>query len=233
MTTKDMRLAFAVTAFFAAAVGSADAANLALPVKAPAAPAFSWTGLYIGGNAGGSIGIDPTANTGVLSSTATAGGIPVGTNVMFNESFRHVPVGGVAGGQIGYNWQWFSNWVAGLEADWDWTWQRDTATVSGCNSPPSLGFFAGPPIFGAGTFGQCMADEHKITSLGTARARTGYLAGNSLWYVTGGAAWGHAQENYSYTSSINPTVVAAGLFPTGGPLFLPTSASFSQNRVGC
>lgn len=58
-----------------------------------AVPVADWTGLYVGANAGGSIGVDSTTDTGVLTSPFPSpfGVGPVGTNVMFNESFRHSP----------------------------------------------------------------------------------------------------------------------------------------------
>ena len=51
-------------------------------------------------------------------------------------------------------------------------------------------------IFGT-AFGQCLTDEQKLTNLGTARARGGVLINQSLWYVTGGLAWGTVKDSYT------------------------------------
>ena len=71
-------------------------------------PVANWTGFYIGGNGGSSLGRD-------RSSLALPGG---------TETFTLVPDGYNAGGQIGYNWQ-ASAWVFGLEADFQGAIARD------------------------------------------------------------------------------------------------------------
>lgn len=78
--------------------GPALAADMGVPRAAPApvaAPAFSWTGFYIGYNSGGA--------RGELRSVFV----------------RHDTRGLLLGGQIGYNWQ-TGPWVLGVEADYDW-----------------------------------------------------------------------------------------------------------------
>jgi outer membrane immunogenic protein len=197
------------------------------PVYKTPVPVWSWTGLYVGLNTGGAIGANSTTDRGVFASPLEATGFPIGTNTLFDESFQHAPTGWVFGGQLGYNWQLASNWVVGLEADWQWSSQKGTATVGGCSSPPTAGFFGGPPI-GAG-FGECLSHEQKLTNFGTARTRVGYVVNESLWYVTGGAAWGTVKDNFAYTSSIDPDL--AVFFP-GGPFFLPAAAGFSRTKGG-
>ena len=81
---------------------AAQAADL--PRKAPPvvyAPVFTWTGFYIGLNAGG-IRAD-----GDVSSNFGAGWGATGTSF-------------ILGGQAGYNWQ-MGNFVLGIEGDFDWT----------------------------------------------------------------------------------------------------------------
>ncbi|ARQ01758.1 outer membrane protein [Pseudorhodoplanes sinuspersici] len=87
--------------------GSASAADIAQPVyKAPmVAPAFSWTGFYIGAVAGyawGEANINPT---GALT------GFP---------SVKTKPDGWLAGGTIGYNYQQ-GNLVLGTEGEFYWS----------------------------------------------------------------------------------------------------------------
>ena len=86
-------------------VAAGSAADLpARPVyKAPmAVPAFSWTGIYIGGNVG--YGWGRTRGT---AATSAAGGQPG----QFDLD------GIVGGGQIGANYQ-IANWVLGVEVDY-------------------------------------------------------------------------------------------------------------------
>jgi outer membrane immunogenic protein len=95
------------TALLTLLSGSAMAADLSRPppapapvyTKAPMMPAFTWTGCYIGGNAGG---LWATKDwSGGASSSATISG-------------------GLAGGQVGCNYQ-VSTWVFGIQGDYDWT----------------------------------------------------------------------------------------------------------------
>lgn len=86
------------------------AADLRMPVKAVPAPVapFSWTGCYIGGNAGGVIARvrEEITLTGIVS-----------------QSSDH-DTGFIGGGQVGCNWQNSPNWVFGLEGDINYTGVR-------------------------------------------------------------------------------------------------------------
>lgn len=79
------------------------AADLRMPVKAPPAPVapFSWTGCYIGANAGGVIARfrEQISLTGTLIESSDT------------------KTGFIGGGQVGCNWQHSPNWVLGLEGD--------------------------------------------------------------------------------------------------------------------
>ena len=89
-----------------------------IPAKAPApvsAPllAYNWTGFYVGGNVGGAWSTtDWTFFNGATLE-------PISQN---GSSW-------VAGGQIGYLYQFNPNWVVGIEASW-----------SGTNSEGDFGF---------------------------------------------------------------------------------------------
>ena len=148
-----MKRVFAVFAAIAAwgLVNSASAADM--PTKAPMAPlpfAYNWTGFYVGINGGGGWG---------RSTQTDAAGVTSGS---YNQS------GGLVGGTVGYNWQ-MTNWVLGLEADWDW------ANIDGSTNPVVC---AAPG---------CFTD---LRSIGTVRPRLGYAWDRWLLYVTGGLAWG-------------------------------------------
>ena len=93
-----------------AAIGFASVASAAdLPTKGPyykapmAAPAFSWTGFYIGGD----IGYGWGTSDGTL--TNSVGGFPI--------PYSADPNGIIGGGFLGYNYQ-INQFVVGVEADW-------------------------------------------------------------------------------------------------------------------
>jgi outer membrane immunogenic protein len=199
------------------AIGAASAADL--PVKAPpaAVAVAKWTGFYLGVNGGGSIGVDSTTQNTSFTSTA------LGTNGLLNSSNRLAPTGWVFGGQVGYNWQASPLAVLGVEADWQWASQKDTATNS--TPPASLAFFGA----GGNGFGYSLATEQKVTDIGTARMRGGVLLHDTLLYATGGLAWGTVKDSYTYTGSANPVIFPGVLQP--GP-FLPGVANFSSTRTG-
>jgi len=92
---------------------AAMAADLRLPVKAPiaAAPAFSWTGCYVGAHAGGS-----TIHT--FTATNFEGSGSTGDN----------GTGAVAGGQVGCNYQ-AGNWVFGVEGEGSWSNSKATNSI--------------------------------------------------------------------------------------------------------
>ncbi len=126
-------------------------------------PASNWAGFYLGGNIGSSIGRDHTAFTLAAVGSST-------------ELFNLSPDGINGGIQAGYNWQ-AANWVFGLEADIQGSSQRDNrACVQTCNP------LAAPIIFAA--------YDARLPWFGTARGRVGYSVGSTLFYATGGYAYG-------------------------------------------
>ena len=201
--------------------GSASAADLAVKARPlPPAPVLSWTGFYIGINCGGSIGVNSMTQTATLVSPPGF----LGTNGLLSSTNRMVPTGGLFGGQLGYNWQ-TGIWVFGVEADWQWTSQKDSNTY--CSPAVStVGFFG----FGANGFGYCLTNEQKLKDFGTARARAGVTTGDSLWYVTGGATWAKVEDNHLFVGSANAAIFPPAVFGPGP--FLPTAASFSSRKAG-
>ena len=131
-----------------------------------APPPSNWAGFYLGGNFGGGIGRDRTAFTLAAVGTST-------------ELFNLSPDGFNGGAQAGYNWQ-AGNWVFGLEADIQASSQRDNrACVQTCNP------FAAPIIFAA--------YDATLPWFGTARGRVGYSVGSTMFYATGGYAYGNVK----------------------------------------
>ena len=101
--------------------GSASAADLAMPIKAPPPlPVFCWTGSYIGADVGYAWGKDTT--TEYLTATNTFTG--------FNPSYKiNSAVGGL---YAGYNYQ-IGSAVLGIESD------IEAANIRGGFSDPLVG----------------------------------------------------------------------------------------------
>jgi outer membrane immunogenic protein len=146
-----------------------------MPVKAPlpAAPAWSWTGFYLGGNIGYSVGRDPTNQT-----INEAGGGGIGSVLATTDDVS--PSGLLGGGQIGYNWQMAPYWLIGIEADFQGADQRGL----------SCSFICGE---------ESLTVQQKLDWFGTVRARIGYINGDYLWYVTGGGAYANVQNNEAFS----------------------------------
>lgn len=93
-----------------ALVGSAAAADIGVQrVAVPAAilaPAFDWTGFYLGAHIGYGFG---STRHAALNSVAFDGSNP-------GEAIRSSPRGVLGGIHFGYNWQ-SGNWLAGVEAE--------------------------------------------------------------------------------------------------------------------
>src|SRR5215813_10445810 len=84
---------------------AADLAVKAPPFKAPIVAPYSWTGWYIGANAGYGVG----DRQGTLAFGPGVGGPGF-------ETFNGIPAGGFGGGQLGFNYQIY-NFVLGAETD--------------------------------------------------------------------------------------------------------------------
>jgi outer membrane immunogenic protein len=153
-------------------------------------PTANWTGLYIGGNGGSGTAIDKSS----APVSGTAGG-----PVVFDEAFNLSPAGYLGGVQIGYNWQ-AANWVFGLETDIQGSTQKDDKA---CQYICSTTF----PI-------EAVRYDQQLPWFGTARARLGYSVGSSLFYATGGLAYGAVRTNIAYSVSS------------------PTNVEFSHARTG-
>jgi outer membrane immunogenic protein len=156
-----------------------------MAVKAPPsapAPVYSWTGFYVGGNVGVSWGravTDFNAAPVILDTNAGLISIPG-----FVGSSQADPVGIIGGGQIGYNWQFSSTWVAGLEADIQASGERQG------NNFTTTSTSAGPELVDGTAVTQYDA---KISWFGTVRGRIGYVWDRLMLYATGGLAYGEVE----------------------------------------
>jgi outer membrane immunogenic protein len=175
-----------VAAFCGAPALAAD-----MPVKAPPPappPAYSWTGFYVGGNAGAVIeNASGTSNFLDLSTPGQTGSL---TNPQGNSFSDTSFVGGV---QAGYNWQLNPLWMVGLEADWDWT----HASHSFCRQTDQLALACSDNFEGFESIGST------TDWIATARGRAGVIVGNFLLYGTGGVAWGRVDTTLSLSCLVD------------------------------
>jgi outer membrane immunogenic protein len=169
-----------VTALLALGTASATAEEMATPPSqfiTTTEPYLTWLGFYAGINGGygwGNSSVsyspnDPAAHTNAIPST---------------DFYRD---GAIAGGQIGFNWQFNSHWLAGVEADFQWSDFDGTGQSS--SHLTNIG--------SAATLSTISANQ-TVSSFGTVRARMGAIIMNSLLlYGTGGLAFGQVRENLS------------------------------------
>jgi outer membrane immunogenic protein len=188
----------ATTALFACALaGNANAADL-VSHRPPSAyvepPAFTWTGFYLGANAGygwntGGGNEYCIDNLGALNGP-TCQALPPGVS---GTSKGH---GALVGGQLGYNWQ-SGRVVYGLESDFDAAFIRSNTGVNGPFSGIGGGLALPPGVF---------TSSLDLESLGTFRGRLGYaFIDRLLVYATGGLAYGEAKASSLFTSPVTAT----------------------------
>ena len=185
-----MKKLFLIIVSLALPPASALAADLQLPFKSPA-ETFSWTGFYVGGNAGGAWGSERVSQT----LTAPPPFLAVDTAAVSSAASPTFQSGSAtAGAQAGYNYQW-GNWVGGGEMDFEYLGLRGF-NAGNFPFPSTLpGAAVGPPTAFFNTATSVSADW-----LFTARPRVGCAMREWLLYVTGGLAVG--RENFSQTIAI-------------------------------
>jgi outer membrane immunogenic protein len=209
-----------------ALAGSAFAADLPSrappPVYVPPPPPPLWTGFYVGINAGYEWSASNSVNTSVLpiESVAAGGGTvgglaaALGATANQNANFN----GFIGGGQIGYNYQFYNNFVAGLEADIQGVASNHSKNLLVDASPVSG--------FPANSIGTALSVSRSLDYIGTVRGRLGYLFTPTLLvYGTGGLAYGGVNASTDITQSvIGPSAGIATLWGS--------SSSFSSTKVG-
>jgi outer membrane immunogenic protein len=162
------RALLAGTAILVLAAAQASAADLRLkaPPKPPiAAPAYNWTGVYIGGHLGWGW---ETNNT-----TAISGGVSFPPGYQFPTVHQD---GFLGGGQIGFNYQ-VAQWVLGAESDISWTGIQGSTTFP---SPVDARFSIA---------------QSQILWTSTLTGKLGYAWSNWLVYGKAGAAWAELQSS--------------------------------------
>ena len=176
------KLASVVVTFALLAGRSALAADLG--VKAPPMlEAANWSSFYVGANAGGVIARAP----GTSNFTDTTPNPPnPQSNIPSHAGF----LGGI---QAGFNWQFSPIWIAGLEADWDWT----SAKYSFCRQTDPSSAACSDNGDGFETI------SSKTEWLTTFRGRLGVAWQNWLFYATGGGALGRVRTDLTLNCLVN------------------------------
>jgi outer membrane immunogenic protein len=230
----------------ATTIHPALASDLKIPPLYKAPPVTAppiWTGFYLGGHAG--------AGWAGGGGTFSASGLGDINPIALGASRG---VGFVGGGQAGYNWQFASRWVFGVEGDISGTdiGSSSAATITGsvpgpaaspapaapapaaggkkpskygydedCDPPaaaaapaPAAAAAAAAPTTMALPAGSRLSMSRDLNWLSSVRGRVGYTWDQTLFYATGGIAWG----NFGYAASA-----------TFGP---SASASFNDTKTG-
>jgi len=175
------RASLAIISALVLAGPAAHAADLALKAPPPAAVVSSWTGFYLGVDAGGAWS-NGSSSTTPLPDTIGWNRLPDTFNLRASSA-----IGGV---HAGYNLQVAPNALIGIEADWQATNTGASSTVQDRDS-------TGTP-FPVPLPTTMTRDLHWLASV---RPRAGIVANNSLLlFVTGGAAWGEVHYTGTLTS---------------------------------
>jgi outer membrane immunogenic protein len=246
-------LLFASAAAAALSCAPAFGADMPLKVptyKAPLTAMYNWTGFYVGGNVGYSVGRDPGSESNP--------GSPIADHVTLG------PHGALGGFQAGYNWQ-SGNLLLGIEGDWQWTGQKDSfcfnatscgvlGTRGGEHELPwfatvrgRLGYAVGPTLFYA-TGGVAFAQVKQVIAAGTevasfSNSKTGWTLGGGIEAALGGN-WTAKVEylhidlgsisgtlpNFTASSDVRDNVARVGLnyrFAGGGGMGTPVIAAYN------
>ena len=171
-----------------------------MPARGPAvspapyvAPVFTWTGFYLGVNAGAAWHgndncpgfYDYTSSTGVIGNRVSA----------FAPACNSDDTAFTAGFQGGFNWQ-MGAVVFGLEGDVNWI---------GNDNKHGFGAYAYNSKY------YTLEASPRSTMLGSLRGRLGWSFDRALLYMTGGAAFRNSTNSdsiYVYSSTSNTTLLA-------------------------
>lgn len=221
---KSFGLALVASGLSTAAMAADLPSRKAPPVMVAPAPIFTWTGFYVGLNAGyswNSGGVNSAAIPGPCD-PASGGGCTAPINYSMLSAIGATFGGGsngggfIGGAQVGYNMQLSPSFVAGIEADIQGI-AGSRRSAASAQLVPSPAFPAQPHL----AYGYASAS---LDYLGTLRGRLGFLVTPTfLLYATGGLAYGGVNVSGNYAQHC-----------LGCNWTIPPFASFggSQMRVG-
>jgi outer membrane immunogenic protein len=158
------------------------------PTFAPV-PVFTWTGVYVGVNAGYSFGEARSVTRGTTAFQSLA---PLGITP---DRLSSRGEGFAGGAQAGFNYQ-FGAIVAGIEGDIQYVDQSQHKS------------FTGLPVLGTAL---TTSNSQELKWLGTLRGRIGFLPTERLMvYGTGGFAFGEVETTGSVVGVAAPGLVWSG-----------------------
>ena len=211
---KSFALAAVASATLAASAGAADLPRRAPPPVFTPVPVFTWTGFYLGANAGYAFSERDNVRT------AGIGALQLNVDRGLRRSSVPLPQDGfTGGGQIGYNYQFTpgSGVVVGIEADAqyaDFGRQRNRFSAIGANGSAII---PGTLVFNPNGLSG-------LDYFGTVRGRLGYAFDRTLVYATGGFAYGSGGGR-QFGTGVNSDDFQTGYAVGGGVEYaLPTDS---------
>jgi outer membrane immunogenic protein len=179
-----------VAAFFVFPAVAADLPTKKALAPIPVVTEYDWTGIYFGGNLGGSWG---STNSSFYNLT---NGVLVDSGSANTSSF-------IGGGQIGYRYMFPQRFVIGAEANLEWN--------SGSGSHGNA-WLLNKKYYQSTSYSSGMG--------GSVVAQAGYAWGDFLPYVKGGWAWTNSTVTYWQDYGTVGTLAAgmaqqAGLYRSG------------------
>jgi outer membrane immunogenic protein len=213
-----IRRLFLASASALALAGTAFAADLPVAPPPPPPPPPLWTGFYAGVNAGyewsASNSIDVVSavafnNAAILSPA----GLTYAPAAALSAT-RSLPLksnGFIGGGQIGYNYQFATSWVVGIEAD-----IQGIAGGNGSTSVLSVVPRTSPPALAGTTVQTDVTVSKSLNYLGTVRGRFGYLLTPTLLiFGDGGLAYGGINSDTGIFGAEVPNTGSTPFFGLG------------------
>jgi outer membrane immunogenic protein len=205
MTTIKGRL-LATAAIGALSVGSAGAADMRAPVKAPLLPpppCAQFGGFYVGGQVGGTLYDHRWQDMNGFIKTQLNPDIP--------DTSDTSKGGWNAGVTAGYNWQTTRCTVFGFEADWNWTNANATKYLTSDSGSEDVYV------------------SSKMKSFGTLRTRAGVVVDNLFLYATGGLAWARFDRSFTIRESANVDIFSSNDTRWGWTLGMGTEWAINSN----
>lgn len=200
------------------------AADLPAPApflaKAPVRPpAYEWTGFYLGGGVGTrSSQVDGDVSPDSLANFGGGSGENCSSNACLGETFNDSALRG--GLYLGYNYQFATQWLAGIEGDWGFG-GKTTAFNNSFYPSLFISNFDGHDSFSVKTDWDA-----------SVRGRVGFLVTPSfLVYGTAGAAWQRLQAT-SNCSALAPAGIFPDLCSPDGFAFAPATITDTTTKIG-
>lgn len=171
-----------------------------------------WTGVYTGLNAGFNFGTNAHVSSQNWGGSWTIPGIPTAilpgaAAASMNGLARNIQSGVVGGAQMGYNYQFGSSFLVGIEADIQGSsiggyFMRGVASAA--RQTTNLGLFS---ITARSNATGTAAVQGSVHWLGTVRGRVGYfLTPTLLLYGSAGLAYGGAYADVTQTAIENISI---------------------------